>query len=321
LRYARHGYNSGYEFDVTKYPDCEDCILTQAALVLVSYGGQGMVELDNGERLDCKYRRSVGRPYCGDRVEIQRADRQSAVVTRILPRDNVFVRADARQRKQPIAANLDQALIIIAPHPAPSRDLVERYLVAIHSLGIRPVIVLNKAELMRESEYGNDTPLGRMEDYRKLGYEVAHTSCKTAPGIGSLETVLEHRTSILVGQSGVGKSSVVNSLLPDLELQTGALSRVTGKGIHTTTTTIMYTMPAGGRLIDSPGVWEYGLWQMEPDELANGFNEFEPYLGRCKFNDCRHDHEPQCAIRDAAESGAIFPWRYQAYLRLLSQST
>ena len=155
--------------------------------------------------------RSVGRPYCGDRVEILRADGQSAVVTRILPRDNVFVRADARQRKQPIAANLDQALIIIAPYPAPSRDLVERYLVAIHSLGIQPVIVLNKAELMLESEYDNNTPLGRMEDYRKLGYEVVHTSCKTAPGISSLKTVLENRTSILVGQSGSANHPLVNS--------------------------------------------------------------------------------------------------------------
>ncbi|MEE8494992.1 MAG: ribosome small subunit-dependent GTPase A [Xanthomonadales bacterium] len=295
--------------------------MTQAALVLVSYGGQGMVELDNGERLACKYRRSVGRPYCGDRVEIQRVDGHSAVVSRILPRDNVFVRADARLRKQPIAANLSQALIIIAPRPAPSRDLVERYLVAIHSLGIRPVIVLNKTELLQEKEYDNKTSLGRQADYRQLGYEVLRTSCKTAPGIGSLKAVLEHKTSILVGQSGVGKSSLINSLLPDLELQTGSLSAATGKGIHTTTTTIMYSMPAGGRLIDSPGVWEYGLWRMEPEELADGFVEFQAYLGRCKFNDCHHDHEPQCAIREAAESGALFPWRYQAYLRLLSQSS
>jgi len=294
--------------------------LTQAALVLVSYGGQGMVELDDGERLDCKYRRSVGRPYCGDRVEIQRADSQSAVVTRILPRDNVFVRADARQRKQPIAANLDQALIIIAARPAPSRDLVERYLVAIHSLGIRPVIVLNKAELLQPSEYDNDTPLGRLEDYRKLGYEVLHTSCKTTPGIDSLKSVFEHQTSILVGQSGVGKSSLINMLLPDLELQTGALSRTTGKGIHTTTTTIMYSMPDGGRLIDSPGVWEYGLWKMDAEELVNGFVEFQPFLGQCKFNDCRHNQEPECAVHEAAESGALLPWRYQAYLRLLSQN-
>lgn len=294
--------------------------MTQTALVLVSYGGQGMVELDNGERLNCKYRRSVGRPYCGDRVEIQGADRQSAVVTRILPRDNVFVRADARQRKHPIAANLNQALIIIAPCPAPSRDLVERYLVAIHSLGIQPVIVLNKAELVQHNKYDNDTPLGRLEDYRKLGYEVLHTSCKTAPGIASLKSILEHRTSILVGQSGVGKSSLINQLLPDLELQTGALSRTTGKGIHTTTTTIMYAMPDGGRLIDSPGVWEYGLWRMDAEELVKGFIEFQPFLGQCKFNDCQHDHEPQCAIHEAAESGALLPWRYQAYLRLLSQN-
>jgi len=295
--------------------------LTQTALVLVSYGGQGIIELDNNEQLRCKYRRSVGRPYCGDRVEFQRADGHSTVVTRILPRDNVFVRADAGQRKQPIAANLDQAVIVIAPSPAPSRDLVERYLVAIHSLGIRPVIVLNKAELQQENEHANDTPLRHLEDYRQLGYQVVRTSCKTTPGISPLKSILEHRTSILVGQSGVGKSSLINSLLPDLELQTGALSRVTGKGIHTTTTTIMYSIPAGGRLIDSPGVWEYGLWRMEPEELADGFVEFQDLLGQCKFNDCRHDHEPQCAIHEAAESGVLFPWRYQAYLRLLSQNS
>ena len=183
------------------------------------------------------------------------------------------------------------------------------------------MIVLNKAELQQENEQDNDTPLRHLEDYRQLGYQVLRTSCKTTPGISPLKSILEHRTSILVGQSGVGKSSLINSLLPDLELQTGALSRVTGKGIHTTTTTIMYSIPAGGRLIDSPGVWEYGLWRMEPEELADGFIEFQDLLGQCKFNDCRHDHEPQCAIREAAESGVLFPWRYQAYLRLLSQNS
>ncbi len=294
--------------------------MKQDALVLVSYGGQGTIEFSNGERLDCMYRRSVGRPYCGDRVEVEITHGQSAVVTRILPRENVFVRADARLRKQAIAANLDQVLIVIAPHPAPSRDLVERYLLAIHSLGIQPVIVLNKAELLAENKYNPDTPLGRMEDYQKMGYKVAHTSCKTAPGIDSLKPLLEHKVNILVGQSGVGKSSLINSLLPDLKIQTGTLSRLTGKGIHTTTTTIMYSIPAGGRLIDSPGVWEYGLWQMDPVELASGFTEFQPFVGQCKFNDCRHDHEPQCAVRMAAESGAVLPWRYQSYLRLLHQS-
>lgn len=293
--------------------------LTQTALVLVSYGGQGMVELESGERINCKYRRSVGRPYCGDRVDIQRADEQSAVVSRIHSRENVFVRADARKRKRVIAANLDQALIIIAPRPEPSRDLVERYLVAIHSLGIEPVIVINKTELLLEQSYDSKSPLGRLADYQKLAYQVLHTSCKTEPGILGLESILENKTSILIGQSGVGKSSLANELLPDLALQTGSLSNATGKGIHTTTTTIMYSIPAGGRLIDSPGVWEYGLWEMDAEELANGFVEFKPFMGHCKFNDCQHDHEPQCAIREAVESGDLLPWRYDSYIRLLRQ--
>jgi ribosome biogenesis GTPase len=294
--------------------------LKQEALVLVSYGGQGIVELQDGSRSDCKYRRSVGRPCCGDRVMIESAGGPAAVASRILPRQNVFVRADARQRKQVIAANLDQALVVIAPRPEPSRDLVERYLVAVHSLGIRPVIVLNKAELMDETDIREDIPLAHLDDYRQLGYEVLETSCKTEPGIDALEAVLQGRTSILVGQSGVGKSSMVNKLIPDLEIQTGALSRVTGKGTHTTTTTIMYTLPGGGRLVDSPGVWEYGLWQMEQPELVRGFIEFAPLLGHCKFNDCHHDSEPQCAIREAVASGSVAAWRHQSYLRLLEQS-
>ena len=293
--------------------------MKQEALVLVSYGGQGIVELQDGSRVDCKYRRSVGRPYCGDRVMIESAGGPAAVASRILPRQNVFVRADARQRKQVIAANLDQALVVIAPRPEPSRDLVERYLVAVHSLGIKPVIVLNKAELMDETGFRDDSPLAHLDAYRQLGYEVLETSCKTAPGIGALEAVLQGRTSILVGQSGVGKSSMVNSLIPDLKIQTGVLSRVTGKGTHTTTTTIMYTLPGGGRLIDSPGVWEYGLWQMDQPELVLGFIEFAPFLGYCKFNDCHHDSEPLCAVRKAVESGSVAAWRHQSYLRLLEQ--
>jgi ribosome biogenesis GTPase len=124
----------------------------------------------------------------------------------------------------------------------------------------------------------------------------------------------------MVGQSGVGKSSLANGLIPDLELQTGELSRVTGKGTHTTTTTIMYGLPGGGRLIDSPGVWEYGLWQMEQGDLDHGFIEFAPFLGHCKFNDCRHDSEPQCAVQAAVEAGSLEARRYQSYLRLLQQN-
>lgn len=290
------------------------------ALVLVSYGNQGIVELPDGSRMDCKYRRSIGRPFCGDRVIVELAGDGSALLSKIEDRSNEFARANARLQKQVIAANLDQVLIVIATEPRPSTDLVERYLVAVHSMGIRPVIVLNKCELSSglAEEAGN--PLGRLEDYRGLGYEVLQTSCKAEPGTESLLPVLKGKTSILVGQSGVGKSSMVNALLPDLDLQTGALSRVTGKGTHTTTTTIMYTLPGGGRLIDSPGVWEYGLWEMDQHELAGGFIDFEPFAGYCKFNDCRHAGEPGCTVTEAVEKGDIMKWRHESYLRLLDQN-
>jgi len=293
--------------------------MNQQALVLVSYGNRGVIELPDGTQADCRYRRSVGRPYCGDRVMVEQSNGQPAMVTGIVTRANEFARANARQRKQVIAANLDQVLIVIAAAPEPSTDLVERYLVAIHSLGIEPVIVLNKCELMAGREFAASSPLSHLDDYRGLGYETLATSCKGAPGIEAMLPVLAGKTSILVGQSGVGKSSMVNGLLPDLDLQTGALSRVTGKGTHTTTTTIMYKLSFGGRLIDSPGVWEYGLWEMDQSELVCGFTDFHPYLGECKFNDCRHCGEPACAVADAVNRGDIRKWRYHSYLRLLEQ--
>jgi ribosome biogenesis GTPase len=299
--------------------------LSEAARVLVAYGNSGVVELAGGERALCKFRRSIGRPYCGDRVEVEHADGNSRVVSAILPRDNEFVRSGQRGQKQAIAANLDQALIVVAPVPEPSRDLVERYLVAVLSLGIRPLIVLNKAEELavagsRPGGLAPDSPLRRLDEYRELGYTVVETSCKGSPGIDALTPLLAARTSILVGQSGVGKSSLANALLPDLGLQIGALSRVTGKGTHTTTTTIMYTLPGGGRLIDSPGVWEYGLWTMSQTELAEGFGEFSSIQDQCRFRNCRHAGEPGCAIRSAVDAGAIREWRYDSYRRLLEQA-
>jgi len=292
------------------------------ALVLVSYGSQGVVMLGGGERKRCKFRRNVGRPFCGDRVLVARADDASLVVEKILPRKNNFVRTDDRQHKHIIAANLDQVLIVVATRPLPSRDLMERYLLAAHSLGIEPVIVYNKTDLqVADDETANGVlVLGHMPDYEALGYTVIRTSCKTAPGIIGLQSVLKDKTSILAGQSGVGKSSLINQLIPDLQIQTGELSSATGKGTHTTTSTMMYQLTDGGYLVDSPGVWEYGLWKLEDHELATGFIEFEPWLGQCRFNNCLHASEPGCAIKQAVADGFIRDWRFQSYLRLLEQN-
>ena len=294
--------------------------MKEQGVILVSYGSRGVVQLDDGRQVACMYRRSVGRPYCGDRVALDWADDESAVVTAIHTRTNEFARADARGRKQVVAANLDRILVVIAPAPEPSRDLVERYLVAAQSLGIRPVIVVNKAELLANACFDASGPLGRLDQYRELGYDVFETSCKGPPGTAGLQHSLQEKTSILAGQSGVGKSSLVNQLIPDLDLQTGALSKVTGKGTHTTTTTIMYALPCGGTLIDSPGVWEYGLWQLDREELADGFIDFRSASGNCRFNNCRHSGEPGCAVKQAVDEGDIRDWRYQSYLRLLEQA-
>ena len=292
------------------------------ALVLVSYGGHGVVLLPGGERKPCKFRRNVGRPYCGDRVEVAEADGDSLVVEAILPRKNNFVRADDRGRQQVIAANLDQVLIVVATRPLPSRDLMERYLLAVHSLGIEPVIVYNKTDLAvtADETAAGARVLAHMPDYEALGYTVIKTSCKTEPGIAGLHEILRNRTSILVGQSGVGKSSLINQLLPDMDIQTGALSTATGKGTHTTTSTMLYEIPGGGYLIDSPGVWEFGIWKLDNQQLESGFIEFKPWLGQCRFNNCIHATEPGCAVKQAVDQGRIRDWRYQSYLRLLEQN-
>jgi ribosome biogenesis GTPase len=291
-----------------------------AALVLVSHGNRGIVQTADGQEIEAHYRRGVGRPVCGDRVRVEAEERQTAVVSAIEPRRNTFARADGNQRMQTIAANLDHVLIVLAPEPAPSRDLLERYLVAVHSLAIEPVIVINKVERLEEDETRKVGPLSRLAEYEDLGYSVVPTSCKTAPGVEGLRSVLRGHISILVGQSGVGKSSLVNHLVPDLEIQTGALSTSTGKGRHTTTSTMMYSLPVqDGRLIDSPGVWEYGLWELSRAELESGFIEFRPFLGDCRFNNCAHDSEPGCAIKAAVEAGAIKSWRHDSYKRLLAQ--
>lgn len=286
--------------------------------MLASWGGHGVVRRQDGDIADCSYRRSVGRPVCGDFVRLDEDGAGGMAVREILPRRNAFMRADERQRPQVVAANLDQVAIVVAPRPQPTRDLLARYLVAVHSLGIRPLLVLNKAELVDQGEVFDALP--RLEYLASIGYPLARTSCKGPPGLDELRPLLGDGTSILVGQSGVGKSSLVARLLPDREIQVGALSRATGKGTHTTTATTLYELPQGGALIDSPGVWEYGIWELDPADLAHGFTEFRPYLGQCRFNDCRHDAEPGCAIKQAVASGSIPDWRHESYRRLLARN-
>lgn len=232
-------------------------------------------------------------------------------IDEILPRENSFCRADNRGRKQHIAANIDQIMIVMAVEPLPTRDILNRYLVGAEAQGIEPILVFNKNDLDERLF------INQINQYKQLGYQVFKTSKHDEPSIAAIKPMLMGKTTVIVGQSGVGKSSITRVMLPGVDLKTGKLSEKTGKGAHTTSVTQMY-YDAGldASIIDSPGVWEYGLWTMSAHEIAAGFREFQPLLGHCKFSNCTHIHEPQCAIMQAVKRGDVREDRYASYLRI-----
>ena len=284
--------------------------MTETYRVLTAQGNHGLAvpdDVPDATPVELHFRRRAGRPLAGDRVRI---DDQRAVAE-ILPRTSTFGRGSDRGRFQPIAANLDTLLIVIAPRPAPSEDLLHRYLAAARMQDVDPVVIINKCDLPIP-----DAP--PFSDLDALGLDVYRTRAAEPIDLGPLPERLQRGIHLLAGQSGVGKSSLANALLPSLALDTGGLSRSTGKGRHTTTAARLHPLPGGGWLVDTPGVWEYGLWAMPIDDLERGFPEFRS-IGPCRFRNCRHDHEPGCAVRDAAEAGRIPAARYRAWLRLLDE--
>lgn len=289
----------------------------KAVTCVASWGNHGLIADAGRQILPVRYRRRIGRPLCGDVVDIEAQNDTEWLVTDIHPRRNCFARGDRFGRQQKIAANIDQAMVVLAPEPAPSRDLIDRYLVAGELLEFSTTLVLNKLDLPDQIV---QEQRDRLSLYASLGYRVLETSAETGAGVAKLADALAGQCSMLVGQSGVGKSSLLNRLIPDLALQTNSLSTATGKGKHTTTIAQLYFCDQhDARIIDSPGVWEYGLWSMPADELAHGFREFREWLGQCKFNNCQHDGEPGCAVEAHAQEHAAWIARFKTYRRLLAE--
>jgi ribosome biogenesis GTPase len=286
-------------------------------LIIAHFGSQVAVESVAGESQRCHLRANLEGLVTGDRV-IWCEGEPTGVVVAQLPRDSVLSRPDSQGNLKPVAANIDQIVIVLAALPQPHANLIDRYLVAAETVGIEPVILLNKTDLLADDPTRSEQIEKLLEIYPTLDYRMLRSSCQTSEGMQALFDTLAGRTSVLVGQSGVGKSSLVNVLLPDTDLRVGALSESTQKGTHTTTTAQLFHLPSGGTLIDSPGIREFGLWHMTREQVEAGFREFWPLLGSCKFRDCIHEQEPQCALLKAAEAGQISPGRLASYRHMVA---
>jgi ribosome biogenesis GTPase len=252
---------------------------------------------------------------------------EASQITEILPRRNRLSRRaavpmpTAHAQEQVIVANVDQVVLVFAAaQPRLSWPLLDRYLICTEAAGIPALICLTKVDLVEGRPLGDEIEAVASE-YRAIGYDIVLTSTVTGSGLDALKDQLHDKLSALVGKSGVGKTSLLNAVEPGLGLRVQTISKATGKGRHTTTVSELFQLASGGAIADTPGVREFGLWDVGADELARHFPEMRPFLGQCRFRlDCRHDEEPDCAIRQAVVAGQISPYRYQSYLKLRMES-
>lgn len=275
--------------------------------VVAAFGRQYLVRMPDGVLLPCLTRGKKSDVVCGDIVEVQKSGDDQGVIERIEKRTTLLHRSDAWREKL-IAANVTQLVIVVATEPSFSDEVLARCLIAAFDQNLSVLIVLNKCDLPK------DDASAQLAPYRAIGYKVLELSA--VEDVSELRPLLEGHTSVLVGQSGMGKSTLINALLPDAQAATREISTVLDSGKHTTTHAKLYTLNHNSSLIDCPGVQAFGLHHLSLGRIEQGFIEFSPYLGLCRFRDCHHLHEPGCALIDAAAKGKISPRRLELFQQI-----
>lgn len=286
-------------------------------LVVSHQGGRILVELEPGKNLECKIKSNLGSIVCGDRVAIESSASGEHRVMAILPRDNLLQRVDGFGKLRSVAANLSQLVVCLAIAPEPNLLMLDQYLLSAEQQRIEAIILINKIDMPSSDDIATEIT----DIYQPLGYEMLYTSVKTGQGMAQFRDKLTDELTILCGVSGVGKSSLISWLLPDETIKIASISAANEEGRHTTRTSRLYHLEGGGDLIDTPGVRGFSPFIDTSRPLAHGFREILQYSSGCRFHNCKHLDEPNCAVIDAVNKGDINPIRYQHYLKLLAEAS
>lgn len=271
-------------------------------------------ELKLGDIWRCHTRTNLEALVTGDRVKWQAdCNTGQGIITALHQRHNLLTRPDRYHKVKPVASNIDLIVIVFAMYPEVAPSLIDRYLVACANADLPVLLVMNKADLVK----ADDEILTIVQQYQDLGYDVI--KCQSDGDLSELKNYLANKTVVFVGQSGVGKSSLINALVPDAQQETNVISENSALGQHTTTSTRLIAFGENSALIDSPGIREFGLWHLSSEKIPLGFPEIQQFLGSCQFRNCTHTHEKKCALKDAVNDGKILSRRLESFLRLLDE--
>lgn len=285
--------------------------------IIAHFGQHLIVEDGDGHFYHCQSKRSIGPLVTGDWVEWQALTHNTGVIHFLCERKSLISKFDRKLKNKPVIANVDQILVVVALKPKISHTTIDRYYVIAQHFGLAAILVVNKWDLKEDESF--DDNLRMIQRYQAIFPNMLHISTKNREGMETLKSVLHDKCTLLAGQSGVGKSSIIREIIPDLKIRTGELSKHRNLGKHTTSASQLYHLPDGGNVIDSPGIRQFYLHHLEAEAIKSGFPEFAPFLGQCQFRNCQHQKEPGCAVKQAVTKGLIAEFRLENFHALLEE--